>query len=55
MGCEVNGPGEARHADFGVAGGKGFGSLFVKGEVVRTRIPEGELLDALMALIEAAE
>lgn len=55
MGCEVNGPGEAREADFGVAGGKGFGSLFVKGEVVKTRIPEAELLDELMALIEAQE
>ncbi|MGM9615399.1 MAG: flavodoxin-dependent (E)-4-hydroxy-3-methylbut-2-enyl-diphosphate synthase [Oscillospiraceae bacterium] len=55
MGCEVNGPGEAREADFGVAGGKGFGSLFVKGQVVRTKIPENELLDALMALIEAQE
>jgi (E)-4-hydroxy-3-methylbut-2-enyl-diphosphate synthase len=53
MGCEVNGPGEAREADFGVAGGKGFGSLFVKGQVVRTKIPEGELLDALMDLIES--
>jgi (E)-4-hydroxy-3-methylbut-2-enyl-diphosphate synthase len=53
MGCEVNGPGEAREADFGVAGGKGFGSLFVKGQVVKTKIPEGELLDALMELIES--
>ena len=53
MGCEVNGPGEAAEADFGVAGGRGFGSLFMKGQVVRTRIPEGELLDALMALIES--
>lgn len=53
MGCEVNGPGEAREADFGVAGGKGFGSLFVKGQVVRTRVPEEELLEALMALIES--
>ncbi len=52
MGCEVNGPGEAASADFGVAGGKGFGSLFRKGRVVKTRIPEAELLDALMALIE---
>jgi len=51
MGCEVNGPGEAREADFGMAGGKGFGSLFIKGQVVRTRIPEAELLDALMELI----
>ncbi len=52
MGCEVNGPGEAREADFGVAGGRGFGSLFVKGQVVRTRVPEAELLDRLMELIE---
>ncbi len=51
MGCEVNGPGEAREADFGIAGGKGFGSLFVKGQVVKTKVPEGELLDQLMALI----
>ncbi len=53
MGCEVNGPGEASHADYGVAGGNGFGSLFMKGRVVRTKIPEPELLDALMALIES--
>ena len=52
MGCEVNGPGEAREADFGIAGGKGFGSLFVKGRVVRTKVPEAELLDGLMELIE---
>ena len=52
MGCEVNGPGEASHADYGVAGGKGFGSLFMKGRVVRTKIPESELLDALCELIE---
>ena len=52
MGCEVNGPGEARQADFGVAGGKGFGSLFVKGQVVKTKIPEHGLLDELMRLIE---
>ena len=51
MGCEVNGPGEAREADFGIAGGKGFGSLFVKGQVVRTKVPESELLDGLMELI----
>lgn len=55
MGCEVNGPGEAREADFGMAGGNGFGSLFRKGQVVRTKIPEAELLDALMELIQSAE
>ena len=52
MGCEVNGPGEASHADYGIAGGKGFGSLFMKGRVVKTKIPEQELLDELFALIE---
>lgn len=52
MGCEVNGPGEAREADFGVAGGNGFGSLFIRGEVVKTKIPEAQLLDELAALIE---
>ena len=52
MGCEVNGPGEASEADFGIAGGKGYGSLFRKGSVVKTHIPENELLDELMALIE---
>ena len=52
MGCEVNGPGEAREADFGIAGGPGFGSLFVKGQVVKTKVPEDRLLDELMALIE---
>ncbi len=51
MGCEVNGPGEAREADYGIAGGKGFGSLFMKGRVVRTKVPEDQLLDGLMELI----
>jgi len=46
MGCVVNGPGEAREADFGVAGGKGAGVLIRKGEVIRT-MPEAELLPAL--------
>ncbi len=55
MGCEVNGPGEAREADYGVAGGKGFGSLFRKGSVVKTKIPEAQLLDELCALIEETE
>lgn len=52
MGCEVNGPGEAREADFGVAGGDGFGSLFIHGQVVKTKIPQAQLLDELAALIE---
>lgn len=51
MGCVVNGPGEAREADFGIAGGKGNGLLFQKGEVIK-RLPEEELLPALIEVIE---
>ncbi|MEJ2696043.1 MAG: flavodoxin-dependent (E)-4-hydroxy-3-methylbut-2-enyl-diphosphate synthase [Candidatus Sulfobium sp.] len=47
MGCVVNGPGEAREADIGIAGGKGSGLLFKKGRVVRT-VREEELFDTLM-------
>jgi (E)-4-hydroxy-3-methylbut-2-enyl-diphosphate synthase len=47
MGCVVNGPGEAREADFGIAGGKGEGLLFRHGEIVR-KVPEAELADALV-------
>src|SRR5574341_2494126 len=47
MGCEVNGPGEARAADIGVAGGKGIGLIFKKGEVIR-KVPESQIVDALM-------
>lgn len=46
MGCAVNGPGEAREADIGIAGGDGEGLLIKKGEIVR-KMPEGELLAAL--------
>ena len=46
MGCVVNGPGEAREADIGIAGGKGEGLLIKKGEVVR-KMPEDQLLPAL--------
>lgn len=46
MGCVVNGPGEAREADIGIAGGKGVGLLIKKGEIVR-KVPEGELVEAL--------
>ncbi len=52
MGCPVNGPGEAREADVGVACGVGSGLLFRKGEVIR-RVPEAELADALVAEVEA--
>ena len=51
MGCVVNGPGEAREADFGIAGGKGMGLVFRKGEVVK-KVKEDELLEALMKLIK---
>lgn len=47
MGCVVNGPGEAREADFGIAGGKNRGLLFKKGEIVKT-VKEANLLDALL-------
>jgi (E)-4-hydroxy-3-methylbut-2-enyl-diphosphate synthase len=51
MGCEVNGPGEARAADIGVAGGKGIGLIFRKGEVVR-KVPEAQIIDALWEEVE---
>lgn len=51
MGCVVNGPGEAREADYGIAGGKNKGILFKKGQVLGT-YPYDELCDALMQLIE---
>lgn len=48
MGCVVNGPGEAREADLGVASGNGKGQIFVKGEVIRT-VPESEIVPTLIA------
>ncbi len=54
MGCAVNGPGEAREADIGIAGGKGEGLLYVRGEVAR-KVPEAEIVDALLELIEEVE
>ena len=51
MGCVVNGPGEAREADIGIAGGDGCGLVFKKGEVIR-KVPEEQLVDALMDEIE---
>lgn len=54
MGCEVNGPGEAREADVGVACGKGVGLVFRKGEIVR-KVPEAEIVEALMEEVRAAE
>ena len=51
MGCIVNGPGEAREADIGIAGGDGFGMIFEKGEQVE-KLPYAELLPALLKRIE---
>lgn len=47
MGCAVNGPGEAKEADIGIAGGKGEGLIFKKGEII-SKVPEDKLLTALM-------
>jgi hypothetical protein len=49
--CEVNGPGEARAADIGVAGGKGIGLIFKNGEVIR-KVPESEIVQAMREEVE---
>src|SRR5689334_1231007 len=58
MGCVVNGPGEAREADLGVASGNGKGQIFVKGEVIKT-VPEAQIVETLieeaMRIAEAME
>lgn len=51
MGCIVNGPGEAKEADIGIAGGDGCGLLFRHGEILK-KVPENEIVDALLAEIE---
>lgn len=51
MGCIVNGPGEAKEADIGIAGGDGCGLLFKKGEILR-KVPENEIVEALLTEIE---
>ena len=51
MGCAVNGPGEAREADIGIAGGNGEGLIFKKGEIYK-KVPEDKLFEALVAEIE---
>lgn len=50
MGCAVNGPGEARDADIGIAGGRGFGLLFKKGEIVK-KVPEKDIVEELIEYI----
>jgi (E)-4-hydroxy-3-methylbut-2-enyl-diphosphate synthase len=54
MGCVVNGPGEAREADIGVAAGKGVGMIFAKGRPLR-KVAEADIVDALMEEIDALE
>ena len=51
MGCAVNGPGEAREADFGVAGGLGEGLIFMKGEIIK-KVPEEQIVDQLFEIID---
>lgn len=51
MGCVVNGPGEAREADIGIAGGKGEGLIFKKGEVIK-KVKEKNIIDELIKEIE---
>ena len=53
MGCVVNGPGEAKEADLGIAGGKASGILFCKGKIIKSGIPEKDLLTALRTELEA--
>ena len=50
MGCVVNGPGEAREADYGIAAGRGIGILFKKGEIVK-KVSENNLLEELKKMI----
>ena len=54
MGCVVNGPGEAKEADIGIAGGVGEGLLIKKGEIIR-KVPEEDLLAVLRAELEAMQ
>ena len=51
MGCAVNGPGESREADYGIAGGNGEGLVFSHGEIIK-KVPEDMLIDSLIGLIE---
>ena len=54
MGCAVNGPGEAKEADLGVAGGDGEGLLFKKGQIVK-KLPQEQLLNALKEELDKME
>ena len=54
MGCVVNGPGEAREADIGVAGGHGVGIIFKKGEIFK-KVPEEQLLEVFLEELRKME
>ena len=54
MGCVVNGPGEAKEADVGIAGGDGFGILFKKGKVIK-KIPQAQLVEELLKAVDELE
>jgi (E)-4-hydroxy-3-methylbut-2-enyl-diphosphate synthase len=51
MGCPVNGPGEAREADYGIAGGRGNGLIFKKGEIIK-KVPEDKLINELFDILK---
>ena len=51
MGCVVNGPGESREADYGIAGGRGEGLIFSHGEIIE-KVPEDSLIDRLIEIVE---
>jgi (E)-4-hydroxy-3-methylbut-2-enyl-diphosphate synthase len=54
MGCVVNGPGEAREAEIGIAGGDGVGILFKKGKVIK-KFPQEKLVDVLLKEVDTLE
>jgi (E)-4-hydroxy-3-methylbut-2-enyl-diphosphate synthase len=54
MGCAVNGPGEARQADYGIAGGDGEGIIFAKGEIIK-KAPADKLVEELFNIIESED
>jgi len=54
MGCPVNGPGEAKQADFGIAGGNGEGIIFAKGKIIK-KAPMENLIDELLDIINSSE
>lgn len=52
MGCVVNGPGESREADYGIAGGRGEGIIFAKGVIIK-KVPEEDLVEELIKIIKS--